>query len=100
MFREADVLSIHSALTSETMGMVGAAELALMKREAVLVKCAGGVVVQEAALADALRAKTIAGEAVDVFEREPTVGIRLLTALTVALTKHRPSRTTNTTSRI
>src|SRR3989442_74454 len=73
MFREADVLSIHAALTSETKGMVGAAELALMKREAGLVNCARGEVVQKAALADALRAKTIAGAAMDVFERAPPV---------------------------
>src|SRR2546428_10620237 len=57
MFREADVLSVHAALTSETKGMVGAAELALMKREAILVNCDRGESVQKAAPAAALRAK-------------------------------------------
>ena len=99
MFREADVLSIHAALTSETKGMVGAAELALMKREAVLVNCARGEVVQEAALADALRAKTIAGAAIDVFEREPPVGSPLLAAPNVVFTPHLGASTTEAQAR-
>src|SRR3989442_6394019 len=70
MFREADVLSIHAALTSETKGMVGAAELALMKREAVLVNCARGEIVQEAPLAEALTAKRTSGAAIGVVQRE------------------------------
>src|SRR5437879_12089214 len=99
MFQEADVLSIHAALTSETKGMVGAAELALMKREAVLVNCARGEVVQEAALADALRAKTIAGAAIDVFEREPPVGSPLLAAPNVVFTPHLGASTTEAQAR-
>jgi D-3-phosphoglycerate dehydrogenase / 2-oxoglutarate reductase len=88
VFREADVLSIHAALTPETKGLVGAAELAQMKREAILVNCARGEIVQEAALADALRSKRIAGAAIDVFEREPPVGSPLIAAPNVVFTPH------------
>src|SRR5437016_10608070 len=60
VFREANVVSIHAALTPETRGMVGETEFALMKRGTILVNCARGEVVQEAALADALRSGRLA----------------------------------------
>src|SRR5438309_1255771 len=87
---------VVNALAAST---VGAAELALMKREAVLVNCARGEVVQEAALADALRAKTIAGAAIDVFEREPPVGSPLLAAPNVVFTPHLGASTTEAQAR-
>jgi len=99
VFREADVLSVHAALTSETKGMVGATELALMKREAILVNCARGEIVQEAALADALTAKRISGAAIDVFEREPPVGSPLLAAPNVVFTPHLGASTTEAQTR-
>jgi len=88
LFRQADVLSIHAALTAETRGMVGPVELSQMKRTAILVNCARGEIVQELALADALRAGTIAGAAVDVFEREPPAGSPLLEAPNIVFTPH------------
>lgn len=88
LFRDADVLSIHAALTSETRGLVGAPQLAKMKRSAILVNCARGEIVEEVALAEALRAGTIAGAAIDVFAREPPVGSPLLTAPNVVFTPH------------
>src|SRR5437899_8076177 len=86
VFREADVVSVHAALTPETKGMVGAAEFAQMKRGAILVNCARGEIVQEAALADALRSGQLSGAAVDVFDTEPPVGSPLLAAPNVAFT--------------
>src|SRR5438270_13966047 len=80
LFQNADVLSIHAALTPETRGLIGAAELAKMRRNAILVNCARGEIVQEAALADALRAGKISGAAIDVFEKEPPSGSPLLVA--------------------
>src|SRR3989442_14077754 len=80
VFREADVVSVHAALTPETKGMVAAAEFAQMKRGAILVNCARGEIVQEAALADALRSGKLSGAAVDVFDTEPPAGSPLLTA--------------------
>ncbi|HKW43543.1 MAG TPA: hydroxyacid dehydrogenase [Thermoplasmata archaeon] len=88
LFRQTDVLSVHAALTPETKGLVGPAEFALMKSTAVLVNCARGEIIQEAALAEALRRGTISGAAIDVFEREPPAGSPLLSAPNVVFTPH------------
>ena len=88
VLRASDFISIHAALTPETKGMIGPEEFARMKRTAVLVNCARGEIVQEAALVDALQAGVIAGAAVDVFEREPPAGSRLLSAPHVVFTPH------------
>jgi len=88
VFREADVVSVHAALTPETKGMIDAAELAQMKRGAILVNCARAEIVQEAALVDALRSGRLAGAAADVFETEPPVGSPLLTAPNAVFTPH------------
>src|SRR6266702_6088170 len=88
LFRQADMISVHAALTPETKGLVGAAEFALMKPGAILVNCARGEIVQEAALADALRSGRIAGAAVDVFDTEPPVGSPLLAAPNLVFTPH------------
>src|SRR5436189_4556540 len=78
LFRDADVLSIHAALTPETRGLVNASELAMMRPNAILVNCARGEIVDERALAEALRAKKISGAAIDVFATEPPSGSPLL----------------------
>lgn len=67
----ADVLSIHLKLSERTRGLVGAADLALMKPAAWLVNTSRGPIVNEAALIEALQARRIAGAALDVFEIEP-----------------------------
>jgi (S)-sulfolactate dehydrogenase len=67
----ADVLSLHVPLTDDTRGLIGAARLAQMKRGAVLINTARGGIVDEDALAQALRGGTLAGAALDVFEVEP-----------------------------
>jgi phosphoglycerate dehydrogenase-like enzyme len=71
LFREADVLTIHLVLSERTRGLVGAHELALMKSTALLVNTSRGPIVDEDALAAALREGTIAGAAVDVYDHEP-----------------------------
>ena len=86
--RESDFISVHAALTPETRGMIGASDLALMKKTAVLVNCARGEIVQEAALADALKNGVIAGAALDVFEKEPPAGSPLIAAPHVVFTPH------------
>ncbi len=88
VLRESDFISIHAALTPETKGMIGAKDLATMKKTAVLVNCARGEIVQEAALADALKNGVIAGAALDVFEKEPPAGSPLLAAPHVVFTPH------------
>ena len=68
---EADVLSLHCPLTPETRHLIGASELAQMKRSAILINTARGGIVDEAALLAALQAGVIAGAGVDVLSEEP-----------------------------
>jgi phosphoglycerate dehydrogenase-like enzyme len=71
LLRAADVVSIHMVLSTRTRGMIGAAELALMKPSARLINTSRGPLVVEAALLDALSNRRIAGAAIDVFDIEP-----------------------------
>jgi phosphoglycerate dehydrogenase-like enzyme len=71
VFQNADVVSIHLALSDRTRGLVGAAELALMKPTARLINTSRGPIVVEADLVAALKDKKIAGAAIDVFDQEP-----------------------------
>lgn len=71
VLREADVISLHCPLNDATRGMLGSAEFAAMKPSAVLVNTSRGGLADEHALADALRAGTIAGAALDVLSKEP-----------------------------
>jgi glyoxylate reductase len=73
VLQQADFLSLHVPLREETRGLIGAAELARMKRTAFLINTTRGPVVQEAALVHALQEGRIAGAALDVFEREPLI---------------------------
>lgn len=88
VLRSADYVSIHAALTPETKAMIGGKELAMMKRSAYLINCARGEIVQEVALAEALKAGTVAGAALDVFEKEPPGGSPILSAPNVVFTPH------------
>ncbi len=71
LLRESDFVSLHVALTEDTRGLIGARELAWMRPGAILVNTARGGVVDEPALAAALRGGTIGGAALDVFSEEP-----------------------------
>jgi D-3-phosphoglycerate dehydrogenase len=71
LLAQADVVTVHVPETADTVGLIGAAEIALMKPNAVLINNARGTVVDMDALADALRARRILGAAVDVFPVEP-----------------------------
>ncbi|MEX0406491.1 hydroxyacid dehydrogenase [Aquibium sp. LZ166] len=66
-----DVISLHVPLTDATSRMIGAAQIAAMKPDAILINAARGGVVDEEALAEALRVGSIGGAALDVFETEP-----------------------------
>ncbi len=93
---DADVVSINCPSTAETRHLFDAARLARMKPSAVLVNTARGPIVDEKALVDALRDGTIAGAALDVYEREPEVEEGLLTLDNVVLTPHLGSATRET----
>lgn len=71
LMAEADIVSLHMPLNDSTRGMIGGAQIALMKPTAFLVNMARGPVVDSHALALALKNKKIAGAAVDVYEKEP-----------------------------
>ena len=71
LFRQADIVTIHLILSRRTSGLVGAAELALMKPTAWLINTSRGPIVDQGALIEALQARRIAGAALDVFDVEP-----------------------------
>lgn len=71
LFREADIVTLHLILGKRSRGVVGAAELALMKPSAWLVNTSRGPLVDETALIDALTKRRIAGAALDVYAVEP-----------------------------
>ena len=91
-----DVVSLHVPLTDGTRHLVDARAFAAMRPTAVLVNTARGPVVDERALVDALRAGTIAGAALDVYEREPEVEEGLLELENVVLSPHLGSATRDT----
>jgi phosphoglycerate dehydrogenase-like enzyme len=89
LFSQADVLSVHVVLSPRTRGLVGAAELAAMKPDAVLVNTSRGPIVEEQALVEALRRGAIAAAALDVFDVEPLPADHPLRTLpNVVLTPH------------
>jgi glycerate dehydrogenase len=71
VLRESDIVSLHAPLIPETRAMIGAAELRIMKPDAILLNTGRGGLVDEHALADALRNGIIGGAGVDVLSREP-----------------------------
>ena len=91
-----DVVSLHCPLTPETRHVIDQAALARMKRSAYLINTSRGPVVDEKALAWALRTRLIAGAALDVFENEPKVEPELLTLENVLLVPHLGSGTVET----
>jgi glyoxylate reductase len=93
LFGEADVVTIHVPLTPATHHLIGARELAWMRPTAFLINTARGPIVDEAALADALKTGTIAGAGLDVYEREPAIHAALVHMKQVVLLPHLGSAT-------
>jgi glyoxylate reductase len=92
----ADIVSLHCPLTPQTRHLINQAALARMKRSAYLINTSRGPVVDEAALAWALKNRIISGAALDVYEDEPRVHPDLLTLENVVLVPHLGSATTET----
>ena len=89
LLERSDIVSIHTRLSDRTRGLLGASELALMKRSAYLINTSRGPIVDEAALLNALQSGTIAGAGLDVFDVEPLPsGHPLLSVDNVLLTPH------------
>jgi glycerate dehydrogenase len=101
VFRESDVVSLHCPLTPDTKDLVNAARLATMKRTAFLINTARGALVNEADLAAALDAGTIAGAGLDVLTVEPPPASNpLLTAKNCVITPHIAWATRNARRRL
>jgi glyoxylate reductase len=96
LLAEADLISIHVALTPETRHLFGAEQFRRMKPTAVLVNTSRGPVVDEAALVDALRKGEIFGAGLDVFEKEPEVHPGLLELDNAVVIPHLGSATVET----
>jgi phosphoglycerate dehydrogenase-like enzyme len=89
LLRTSDIVTLHVPLTDATRGMIGARELGLMKRSAILVNTCRGPVVDEPALIKALRDRQIAGAGLDVLVDEPPARDHALFTLpNVTLTPH------------
>ena len=89
LLSESDILSLHVPLNPRTRGLIGARELGMMKRTAILINTCRGPVVDEAALIQALRDGVIAAAGLDVLEEEPTPSDNpLLSMDNVAVTPH------------
>jgi len=100
LLKTADFVSIHIPLTAETKHLIGERELRTMKKTAVLVNTARGPVIDEKALAKALKEKWIFGAGLDVYENEPMVNEELLSLDNVVLAPHIGSATVETRSRM
>ena len=81
LLQTADYISVNTSLNARTHHLIDRAALKQMKPSAVLINCARGTIVDEAALIEALQAHTIAGACLDVFETEPLPGTSPLCAL-------------------
>jgi len=100
LLAQSDFVSLHTPLLPETRHLVDAAALRKMKRTAILINTARGPVVDERALAEALRDGAIAGAGLDVFEREPAVEPLLLELENVVLLPHIASASEETRTRM
>jgi phosphoglycerate dehydrogenase-like enzyme len=89
LLRESDVVTLHLVLSDRSRGTIGAAELAQMKRSAVVVNTSRGPLIDQAALIAALQEGRIAGAGLDVFDEEPLpAGHPILSARNTVLTPH------------
>ncbi len=96
LIRTADILTLHAPLTDETRQLLNGQRIASMKRGAYLINTARGPLVDEAAVAEALRSGHLSGAGFDVYEREPAVNEQLLHAPNTVLLPHLGSATVET----
>lgn len=88
LLRESDILSLHSPLTPETDSLIGAKELAMMKKSAVLINTARGQIVDEEAMIAALKNGEIFSAGLDVFAQEPFIPDELMQLENVVMLPH------------
>jgi D-3-phosphoglycerate dehydrogenase len=101
LLRQADVITVHTPLTEETRGMLGAAEIAKMKDGVIALNIARGGIYEEKALAEALASGKVGGAAIDVYEEEPPPKNHpLLQAKNVVLSPHIGANTIEAQDRV
>jgi phosphoglycerate dehydrogenase-like enzyme len=101
LLQESDFVSIHTPLSEQTRGLVGAREFSLMKKDAIIVNTSRGPVVDEEALIEALKSKKIAGAGLDVLSTEPPAPDNPLMKMSnVVITSHVASVTKETRIRM
>jgi glyoxylate reductase len=100
LLRQSDFVSLHAPLLPETTHMIDTEALRLMKRTAYLINTGRGPLIDEAALAEALKKGEIAGAALDVYEKEPEIHPELLKLENVILTPHIASATISSRSKM
>jgi (S)-sulfolactate dehydrogenase len=101
LLAQSDIVSLHVPLNEQTRNLIGADALAKMKQASVLINTSRGGIVDEAALAAALRSGRLAGAAIDVFDREPlATGNALADAPHAILTPHIAGVTTESNTRV
>jgi len=88
LLKEADFITLHTPLTAQTKGLIGAKELALVKPTVRIVNCARGGIINEEALAKAVKEKRVAGAAIDVFSTEPATESVLFDSDNIIVTPH------------
>ncbi len=88
LLASSDYVTLHVPLTEQTKNLIGKKELSMMKRDAVLINCARGGIIDEAALHEALASGKLGGAALDVFEKEPATDSPLLKLENVIATPH------------
>jgi len=88
LIRESDFISLHTPLNKETFHLIGRKEIVSMKKTAVFINTSRGAVIDEKALAEALKKRSIAAAGLDVYEKEPSVTGKLLKLNNVVLLPH------------
>jgi len=88
LLRTSDIVSLHLPLLPETVGIIDAKRIAAMKQDAVLINCARGGLVDEAALVKALKEGRLFGAGIDAFSTEPPIGSPLLALENTVVTSH------------
>jgi D-3-phosphoglycerate dehydrogenase len=88
VFKEADFISVHVPRNEQTLNMIGAEQIQMMKSTVRLINCARGGIINEDALYDALAAKRIAGAALDVYPKEPPENTRFAEFENCVVTPH------------
>ena len=94
LLKESDFITLHLTLTPSTKGLIGAKELALVKPTVRIINCARGGLIDEEALARAVKEKRVAGAAIDVFSTEPATKSILFEEANIIVTPHLGASTT------